>query len=78
MNFPALHRPKPAMLLRTATACAAFAFFCASSAGAHDFWVQPTVFWVQPLAATPMTLQVGHGPSRQRSRSQFSGSRVST
>jgi uncharacterized GH25 family protein len=34
---------------------------------AHDFWVQPTSFWVQPDAVTPMTLEVGHGPYRQRS-----------
>ena len=34
---------------------------------AHDFWIQPTRFWVQPDIVTAMTLQVGHGPYRQRS-----------
>jgi uncharacterized GH25 family protein len=38
--------------------------FCAS---AHDFWVQPDVYWPRAQAATPVTLQVGHGTSRQRS-----------
>jgi uncharacterized GH25 family protein len=38
-----------------------------SSASAHDFWVQPNDFWVTPQASTAMTLQVGHGPYRQRS-----------
>lgn len=37
------------------------------AAAAHDFWVQPGSFWPQPQAVTPMTLQVGHGPTRQRS-----------
>ncbi|HEY6925564.1 MAG TPA: DUF4198 domain-containing protein [Steroidobacteraceae bacterium] len=49
-----------------------YAFFIAAACGcwscaAHDFWVQPTDFWVQPDALTAMTLQVGHGPYRQRS-----------
>jgi uncharacterized GH25 family protein len=34
---------------------------------AHDFWVQPGSYWPAPQAVTPMTLQVGHGPTRQRS-----------
>lgn len=34
---------------------------------AHDFWVQPNAYWVQPKSVTPMTIQVGHGPARQRS-----------
>ena len=34
---------------------------------AHDFWVQPESFRVQPGSVTPITLQVGHGPYRQRS-----------
>jgi uncharacterized GH25 family protein len=38
-----------------------------SPASAHDFWVQPNAYWVNPEAVTPMTLQVGHGPYRQRS-----------
>ncbi len=37
----------------------------ASSALAHDFWLQPQTF--RFAAATPLTLQVGHGPTRQRS-----------
>lgn len=42
--------------------------YCWASNGvAHDFWVQPTDFWVPPDTVTPMTLQVGHGPYRQRS-----------
>src|SRR3982074_831129 len=40
---------------------------CASSVGAHDFWLQPNEFWLRPPAATPFTLLVGHGPFRQRS-----------
>jgi uncharacterized GH25 family protein len=38
-----------------------------SNALAHDFWLQPSTFWLQPQAAISMTLQVGHGPFRQRS-----------
>jgi uncharacterized GH25 family protein len=34
---------------------------------AHDFWLEPDPYWVQPQTLTPLTLQVGHGPSRQRS-----------
>jgi len=40
---------------------------CCSPVQAHDFWLQPNEFWVEPQAATPLTLQVGHGPLRQRS-----------
>jgi len=43
------------------------AFSCASSVAAHDFWLQPREYWILPDALTPMTLQVGHGPLRQRS-----------
>jgi uncharacterized GH25 family protein len=39
----------------------------ASPAAAHDFWVQPSEYWINPEARTSMTLQVGHGPFRQRS-----------
>src|SRR4051794_5207938 len=46
---------------------AVLALSCASSVSAHDFWVEPSAFWVQPEAVTPVTLQVGHGPARQRS-----------
>ena len=38
---------------------------------AHDFWVQPGEYWLQPDAVTPVTLQVGHGPFRQRSPIQL-------
>lgn len=34
---------------------------------AHDFWVQPNSYWLSPDATVPLTLQVGHGPFRQRS-----------
>lgn len=40
---------------------------CVSSVAAHDFWVQPATYWLPPNATTALTLQVGHGPSRQRS-----------
>jgi len=39
----------------------------ASSVAAHDFWVQPDDYWTRPQALTPITLQVGYGPFRQRS-----------
>jgi uncharacterized GH25 family protein len=39
----------------------------APSVAAHDFWLQPGEYWVSPDALTAMTLQVGHGPFRQRS-----------
>jgi uncharacterized GH25 family protein len=39
-----------------------------TSAGlAHDFWVEPGEYWVSAGASTSMTLQVGHGPYRERS-----------
>jgi uncharacterized GH25 family protein len=34
---------------------------------AHDFWLQPQEFRVDANTALPFTLQVGHGPLRQRS-----------
>lgn len=39
----------------------------ASTAIAHDFWLQPARWTTMPAAKTGVTLQVGHGPSRQRS-----------
>jgi uncharacterized GH25 family protein len=39
----------------------------ASSASAHDFWLQPTDYWTGPNVVTAIELQVGHGPFRQRS-----------
>jgi uncharacterized GH25 family protein len=38
-----------------------------SPVAAHEFWVQPDAYWLQPSTLGAMTLQVGHGPSRQRS-----------
>lgn len=35
---------------------------------AHDFWLRPERFSVSPGASVPLTLQVGHGPFRQRSQ----------
>lgn len=40
---------------------------CTTPAVAHDFWVQPNEYWLKPEVVTPLTLQVGHGPYRQRS-----------
>jgi uncharacterized GH25 family protein len=40
---------------------------CGVSAGAHDFWVQPAEYWLPSEVASSVTLQVGHGPFRQRS-----------
>lgn len=34
---------------------------------AHDFWLQPSPYWFAPQTTVPLTLQVGHGPYRQRS-----------
>jgi uncharacterized GH25 family protein len=39
----------------------------ASFVAAHDFWLQPDDYWIGPDVLTTMTLQVGHGPFRQRS-----------
>lgn len=39
----------------------------ASLVSAHDFWLQPKQYWIAADALTPLTLQVGHGPFRQRS-----------
>lgn len=36
-------------------------------AAAHDFWIQPEAFRLEPGDATSITLQVGHGDDRQRS-----------
>lgn len=45
----------------------AVAALIASPAAAHDFWIQPASFSLDPAAPTPLTLQVGHGDQRQRS-----------
>jgi uncharacterized GH25 family protein len=39
----------------------------ASIGEAHDFWLQPSEYWINPDTLDSMTLQVGHGPFRQRS-----------
>lgn len=39
----------------------------AAAAMAHDFWIQPNDYWVNPSSAVAFSLQVGHGPFRQRS-----------
>lgn len=39
----------------------------ASLVAAHDFWLQPSDYWIGTDTLTSMTLQVGHGPFRQRS-----------
>ncbi|MEA1675164.1 DUF4198 domain-containing protein [Nitrospirillum sp. BR 11163] len=51
-------------MLRTLSLLAMLATLPAS---AHDFWVQPESFRAAPEATLPLTLQVGHGPYRQRS-----------
>jgi uncharacterized GH25 family protein len=38
-----------------------------SQLAAHDFWLQPSEYWIAPDSLTSLTLQVGHGPFRQRS-----------
>jgi hypothetical protein len=58
------------MLKSTArTALAALAMIAAGirPAASHDFWVQPAIYWAAPGVDIPLTLQVGHGPFRQRS-----------
>lgn len=39
----------------------------AGAAQAHDFWIQPQAFALEPGGATAITLQVGDGAERQRS-----------
>ncbi len=38
----------------------------AAPALAHDFWVQPQRFTIQPGEPVPVTFQVGHGAARER------------
>jgi uncharacterized GH25 family protein len=51
------------MLNKTALLCLCYM----ASAGAHDFWIQPRQYWLQSTGTTSLTLEVGHGPYRQRS-----------
>ncbi len=44
-----------------------FVWSRAPLASAHDFWLAPSGYWIDSDALTQMTLQVGHGPARQRS-----------
>lgn len=44
-----------------------FGMLCTWPARGHDFWLQPREYWLPPGLVTPLTLQVGHGPYRQRS-----------
>jgi len=37
------------------------------SVAAHDFWLQPTTFFLAPGQATAMVIEVGHGRDRQKS-----------
>ena len=53
--------------LRVALLLGLLVYSRASLIIAHDFWLQPGKYWISPDALTPMTLQVGHGPFRQRS-----------
>jgi hypothetical protein len=50
--------------------CVAFALLVVCRVvplSAHDFWLQPSAYAVAAGNPTSMTLQVGHGPARQRS-----------
>jgi uncharacterized GH25 family protein len=44
-----------------------FICLCSAWTHAHDFWLQPVDYWINSNALTSITLQVGHGPFRQRS-----------
>ncbi len=51
---------------RSLAAGAVLATALATSATAHDFWVQPAQFWLAPNSTVLTSLQVGHGQFRQR------------
>lgn len=53
------------MVKRLETAVAML-FVAAGAASAHDFWIQPSSFWISPDASTSLGILVGHGPARQR------------
>lgn len=50
-----------------ARAAAILVCLCAAPAAAHDFWIQPVTYFLDSPDTVPFTLQVGHGPFRQRS-----------
>lgn len=53
--------------MRTLAITAALvAALSAASAQAHDFWVQPFKFQIEPNSTVLTSLQVGHGKDRQR------------
>ncbi|MGO4701423.1 DUF4198 domain-containing protein [Dyella sp. 2RAB6] len=54
------------MKMRMWIGCALLAL-AASPVVAHDFWLQPSPYWIVPHGTAQFTLQVGHGPYRQRS-----------
>lgn len=56
------------MAPRLALASALVYMCLPGKASAHDFWVQPQCYWTAPKVTIPLTLQVGHGPLRQRSQ----------
>ena len=56
-----MHRRNAPLLLGLLLYCPA------SLTAAHDFWVQPSQYWVAPTLPVSVTLQVGHGEFRQRS-----------
>lgn len=52
--------------IRSLGAGALLAATLTSAASTHDFWVQPAQFWLDSNSAVLTSLQVGHGPSRER------------
>ncbi|ESY51354.1 MULTISPECIES: DUF4198 domain-containing protein [unclassified Mesorhizobium] len=60
-QFSRILRSRGWLALSVLFACGAF------PAGAHDFWIAPSSYWISPAVVVGMTLQVGHGLSRQRS-----------
>jgi uncharacterized GH25 family protein len=55
------------MLNRIALRLAVLGACYMAPVGAHDFWIQPQQYWLQSGGTTSLTLEVGHGPYRQRS-----------